>query len=210
MNENNNTHTEYSVDWFSNNIPIWNQLFQKLNFIGKSDLRFLEIGCFEGRATNFMLDNILTGDNCTIDVIDTFGGSLNESGMHWDDTFEFEKLYNTFKQNIHNNEHRVKIHRGYSGDVLRELSLKNKEHYDFVYVDGSHTAYGVLEDAILVHPMLKTGGVIIFDDYLWKDPKNLHPTNSPELAVQCFYNVYEPFYDVVIHGYQVGLIKKKG
>jgi hypothetical protein len=199
---------EYSVDWFSNNIPLWNQVFDVHQLTGKDGLRFLEIGCFEGRATNYLLDNILTGSDSLIEVVDTFGGSLNEGGMHWDDSYQFDELYNKFTHNIQKNKDRVIVHKGESSKVLRELSLHKQSYYDFAYIDGSHTAYAVLEDAILVHPMIKPGGIVIFDDYLWKDTGNLHPTNSPELAVDCFYNVFELQYDVIFHGYQVGLIKK--
>ena len=45
----------YSVDWFSNNIPVWEMVFSETNLKGKDNLIFLEIGCFEGRATNYML-----------------------------------------------------------------------------------------------------------------------------------------------------------
>lgn len=157
-----------------------------------------------------MLDNVLTADDSVIDVVDTFGGSLNEGGMHWDDAYEFDELYNKFTHNIQKHKHKVNIHKGESSRVLRELSLQKQNHYDFVYIDGSHTAYAVLEDAILMHPMLKSGGIVVFDDYLWKDRDNLHPTNSPELAINCFYTAFELQYDIVFQGYQVGLVKKSG
>jgi hypothetical protein len=70
---------KYSVDWFSNNIPGWEKLFSSLGIKGTHFLNFLEVGCFEGRATNYMLENILTGRECKIHVVDTFGGSLNET-----------------------------------------------------------------------------------------------------------------------------------
>ena len=92
-----------------------------------------------------------------------------------------------------------------SGDILKKDFLPNT--FDFAYIDGSHTAYDVLQDAILVHPLLKVGGIIIFDDFGWKDPNNLHPTNSPELGITCFYNAYQIFYEPVFQGYQVGMIK---
>jgi hypothetical protein len=201
----------YSVDWFSHNIPMWDQVFDNYNIKGKSGLRFLEIGCFEGRATNYMLDNILTADDSTIDVVDTFGGSLNEGGMQiigTDPNYQFTELHNKFLHNIQKNKHKVNAYKGNSSKVLREMSLQRQEYYDFVYIDGSHTAYAVLEDAVLVHPMIKPGGILIFDDYLWKDGGNPHPTNSPELAVNCFYTVFELQYEVVFQGYQVGLLKK--
>lgn len=197
---------DYSVDWFSNNIPIWDQVFDFAKLRGKENIKFLEIGCFEGRATNYLLENILTGEGSEIHVVDTFEGSREEAGMKWDDNYDFDALYNKFKRNVSKYEDKVKIHRGMSGDILK--SDFEKDTFDFIYIDGSHTAYDVLQDAVLVHPLLKIGGIIIFDDFGWKDPNNLHPTNSPELGVTCFYNAYELFYNTIFQGYQIGFIKK--
>lgn len=197
---------DYSVDWFSNNIPIWDQVFDFAKLRGKENIKFLEIGCFEGRATNYLLENILTGEGSEIHVVDTFEGSREEAGMKWDDNYDFDALYNKFKRNVSKHEDKVKIHRGMSGDILK--SDFEKDTFDFIYIDGSHTAYDVLQDAVLVHPLLKIGGIIIFDDFGWKDPNNLHPTNSPELGVTCFYNAYELSYNSIFQGYQIGFIKK--
>ena len=197
---------DYSVDWFSNNIPIWDQVFDFAKLRGKENIKFLEIGCFEGRATNYLLENILTGEGSEIHVVDTFEGSREEAGMKWDDNYDFDALYNKFKRNVSKYEDKVKIHRGMSGDILK--SDFEKDTFDFIYIDGSHTAYDVLQDAILAHSLLKVGGIIIFDDFGWKDPNNLHPTNSPELGVTCFYNAYELFYNTIFQGYQIGFIKK--
>ena len=197
----------YSVDWFSGNIPVWEQVFSQSELTGKDNLTFLEIGCFEGRATNYILDNILTGENSVIHVVDTFQGSTNEIGMSASDIdLGLNNLYDKFTHNISHHSDKVIIHQGYSSNILKKEFEDNM--FDFIYIDGSHTAYDVLADAILAHSLLKSGGIIIFDDFLWKDPNNLNPTNSPELAVTCFYNVYEDFYDILFHGYQVGLIKK--
>ncbi len=205
----NNTESNpaYSVDWFSGNIPGWKAVFEYMGYIGKDNLTFLEIGCFEGRATNFMLDEILTGNNTALHVVDTFEGSTNEVGMTASDIdLGLNDLYTKFTNNIAKHKHKVTIHRGLSGDILKK-NFEN-EMFDFIYIDGSHTAYDVLQDAILAHPLLKKGGLVIFDDFGWKDPTNLHPTNSPELGITCFYNTYESFYNVAFTGYQVGLIKK--
>lgn len=197
---------KYSVDWFSNNIPIWEQAFQKCGLKGTHFLNFLEIGCFEGRATNYLLENILTGKDCKIHVVDTFGGSVNETGMNWDSSYDFDRLYNQFCDNISNHKDRVIIHRGESGKILKSEFENNS--FDFIYIDGSHTAPDVLQDAVLSHPLLKTGGLLIFDDYGWKDPNAPDPTNSPAMAIDFFYAVNRNKYDVVMQGYQVGLLKK--
>jgi SAM-dependent methyltransferase len=197
---------DYSVDWFSNNIPLWDQVFDHVKLRGKDNLKFLEIGCFEGRASNYLLDNILTAEGSKLHVVDTFEGSKEEAGMKWDENYDFDALINKFKGNVSKHGDKVVIHRGMSGDILKTDFEPNT--FDFIYIDGAHTAYGVLQDAILAHPLLKVGGIVIFDDFGWKDPTNLHPTNSPELGVTCFFNAYELFYNPLFQGYQVGFIKK--
>jgi predicted O-methyltransferase YrrM len=119
---------------------------------------------------------------------------------------DFDNVLSRFKNNIKENSEKVTIHQGYSSHVLKTLG--NEPQYDFAYIDASHTAYGTLEDAILVHPLVKQGGIIIFDDFGWKDPNRPSVTDSPELGISCFVNVFADFYDVVFVGYQIGLIKK--
>lgn len=196
----------YSVDWFSNNIPMWTELFKQLGLAGKENLKFLEIGCFEGRATNFLLDNVLTHKSSTIDVVDTFQGSSNEAGMRWQGEDQtFDNLHDVFVNNISDNKDRVIIHVGNSSDILK-TEFENG-YFDFVYIDGSHKSYDVLTDAILVHPLLKIGGIIIFDDFGWKDPKIQDVTNSPELGIRSFLMVYKNFYHIAHAGYQVAVMK---
>ena len=49
----------YTRDWFGNNVPVWTRLLAPL--AGRPGARALEIGCFEGRATCWLLGNVLTG-----------------------------------------------------------------------------------------------------------------------------------------------------
>jgi hypothetical protein len=67
----------YTYDWFSHNIPSWKIWLNK--FENKEHLSFLEIGCYEGRATRWLLDNILIKKNSRILVVDTFEGSIEHS-----------------------------------------------------------------------------------------------------------------------------------
>ena len=110
-----------------------------------------------------------------------------------------------FKHNTKEYDNKITIHNGYSSYMLKQLG--NEPLFDFAYIDASHTAYGTLEDAILVHPLIKNGGIIIFDDYKWKDPKRPSITDSPELGINCFANAYADFYGVLFVGYQIGLVK---
>lgn len=57
----------FKYDWFSANIF----LFEKyLSAYAGQPCHFLEIGTYEGRATTWLLDNILTHTNAQIDCID--------------------------------------------------------------------------------------------------------------------------------------------
>jgi hypothetical protein len=56
--------------------------------------------------------------------------------------------------------------------------------------------------------MLVSGGLIIFDDWGWKDPADMNLNNSPEVGIRQFCTLYENDYQMLFHGYQIGLIKK--
>jgi predicted O-methyltransferase YrrM len=59
------------------------------------------------------------------------------------------------------------IMKGSSIEQLSKLILTGlSEYFEFIYIDGSHQAPDVISDAILSFHLLKSGGVIAFDDYL--------------------------------------------
>lgn len=60
--------------------------------------------------------------------------------------------------------------------------------YDLIFIDASHRAKDVLTDAILAWPLLRQGGVLIFDDYTWtaKHAPVGSVLNSPKLGIDSF------------------------
>lgn len=152
----------FSEDWFSNNPPIWLNIFKQHNININDSINILEIGAFEGRSTCWISDNLLNNDNSRMMVIDTFEGSSEHTIQQKED------LQNKFFKNIMLSKHPEKTHVivGSSKDVLPKLIIKNIL-FDFIYVDGDHSPDGVLNDGILSFILLKKGGVIIFDDYEW-------------------------------------------
>jgi len=77
---------------------------------------------------------------------------------------------------------RAKIMRGESQTILR--GMERKPFFDFIYIDGDHHASAVLEDAVLCFPLLKDGGLLIFDDYLWGGMP--YDWQRPRIAVDGF------------------------
>lgn len=193
---------EYTKDWFSHNKE---SLKQALNpYVGIDDLKCLEIGVFEGRSTNWLLDNIFTGNNISYTCLDTFEGSKEEADMDG----EYDGLQDRFLSNIAHQRERVNIEviKDKSLNGLINLSNEGKS-FDFIYVDGSHTADNVMLDAILSFRVLDIGAAIVFDDYRWYDPYRGHQFTRPKIAIDAFANMYEGCLKLILRGYQVGFCK---
>ncbi len=140
----------FTSDWFSENIPIWTKVLEEMK--GKPNLRYLEIGVYEGRSFFWVMDNILHDPSTAATAIDTFDIYLGNDPEV------------TFRQNLRRSGHeaRVTIIKGSSREKLRELPLNS---FDLIYVDGDHSSKSVLMDAVLSWDLLREGGLMIFDDY---------------------------------------------
>jgi cephalosporin hydroxylase len=76
-----------------------------------------------------------------------------------------------------------------------------------VYIDGNHTAPCVLADAVLSFPLLVSGGIMIFDDYLWESKQRELTQTMPRIAIDAFLNVFENRLQVLHRGWQVAVLK---
>lgn len=160
---------KFSQNWFETTAK---ENFEK--YVKPLHGEFLEIGCFEGNATRWMLDNT----NAKITVIDTFEGS----DEHKDMDIDTKNLRSRFEENIKDKADRVTIHEGKSQDVLKKLDGQ----FDFIYIDGSHYTSDVLQDAVLSFSLLKNGGIMIFDDYEWFISSNLQPKTAINSFILCY------------------------
>jgi hypothetical protein len=123
------------------------------SFIGKPDLRFLEVGSFEGRSSCWLLQNILTEKSAKLICIDLFDSS--------DPNLDYERA---FDKNIRmtGQSHKVQKIKGRSQKILSTL-IPNS--FDFIYLDASSDEKDELEDACLSWGLLKKNGILTFDDY---------------------------------------------
>jgi hypothetical protein len=180
---------EFTQDWFSEHVPIWNDLFAKWR-----PSKLLEIGSFEGRATCWVIETVGAVRELELHCIDTWQGSVEHGGVDMLGVRErFTKNTGAAAQRA---RHPVKliVHQKPSELALAELIASGHAgSFDLVYVDGSHRAPDVLSDAVLSFHLLRTGGLLVFDDYLWslEAPGNQDPLNMPKLAIDGFLNVYQ-------------------
>lgn len=174
----------FTSDWFSANIPAW----QKIIAQGRPQ-KILEIGCYEGRATTWLAEHAGASEIHCVDpwvpYADLPGKQMAEVEGRFDANIALaSKNHPTSK--IHK-------HKKPSTDALAGFIAGGKRGYfDLVYIDGSHHAPDVLSDAVLAFPLLRTGGTLIFDDYLWHaesaDGKN--PLFLPKTGIDAFLNVF--------------------
>ena len=192
----------FTVDSMSGNIETWEKYLSR--FAHQADLEFLEIGSFEGGSACWLLKNVLTSEDSRLTCVDTFDFAGQGSYYLQDEGSESMSIEDRFDFNIKQtgSAHKVTKLIGTSQKVLRGLPFST---YSFIYIDGSHKAINVLEDAVLAWPLLKKGGLLTFDDYEWNgDPD---PLNCPGVAINAFLNIFETHYAMIHKGYQVTVEK---
>jgi predicted O-methyltransferase YrrM len=194
---------KYTKDWFDRCIPDWEQYL--IEFRGRPDLHFLEIGSFEGRSTCWLLDNILTGPSSKITCVDLFEhcSFRGEWSKELYDRYDMPEVHRNFLENTAEYGDKVKCIVGASQVVLKSLI----DEYDFIYIDGSHLASDVLEDAVLSFSLLKNHGTMILDDYSWEFFD--HPLRHPKIAIDAFLEIYANRISVLHMGRQVILKKTR-
>lgn len=184
---------EYQRDWFSRHIPLWQAVLEPFR---NKEATFLEIGVFEGRSTRWLMECVLVHPQSRLHYIDTFEGSPEHT------TSDVAGLEDRFLRNLAPFLDKLVGHKGRSAERLRELALGK---FDFIHVDGSHTATDVLFDACLSWPLLKAGGLLCFDDYEW--PAFADPRQCPKLGIDGFLTTMVGRFQLVHKGYQVWIRK---
>lgn len=171
--------------------PDWFSITAKPNFeqfliplAGQDNLTFLQLGAYTGDASLWMLNNVLTGDSSVLIDVDTWEGSDEEVHKKMDFS-EVEAVYDskvkgrTIKQKM----------------TTFQYLLNAYFYFDFIYVDADHTTVGVLLDAELSWPLLKSGGIMAFDDYTWGDHYPMH--QRPKPGIDLFLLRHSGEYDVL-------------
>ena len=176
-----------SQDWFSNHIPAWDGILAQLK-----PRRVLEIGCYEGLSTTYIIEQCSAFGSLEVHCVDTWTGAVDlppETMAGVEDRFD---------ENI-----RLAIGRAAAPVSLQKIKRRSalalaahiasgEARFDLIYIDGSHTAADVLIDAVLAFQLLRVGGVMIFDDYLWsmEPASSVDPLNMPKPAIDAFATIF--------------------
>lgn len=170
-----------------------------LSLAGKNDLRLLQLGAYTGDASVWLAQHILTGTNCWLIDVDTWEGSEEE--LH--ESMDFADVFHIYKDKVRHLP--VTSITSRTDNYLMRARVVHVTTYDFIYVDADHTTVGVLLDAELSWPQLKSGGIMAFDDYNWGNALPLHLRPRP--GIDLFLLRHEGEYELLEKNEQVWIKK---
>ncbi|KAL8933869.1 MAG: hypothetical protein Q9211_005537 [Gyalolechia sp. 1 TL-2023] len=198
----------FSQDWFHTYIiQDWTRLALPLR---SQQLQILEIGAFEGGSTTWILDNLMSHPDSTLTVIDTFEGGMehraSSSSAVASKDYALNSLESRFKANVELclNANKVLLLKSTSYEALLRLS-QGRTTFDLIYIDGSHTAIDVLTDAVLSWHLLRVGGKLVFDDWMWKG--FMEECYNPRIAIKGFLRCVKPEVEIVETEYQMWITR---
>lgn len=173
---------EFSQDWFSDQLPNWDRYLAPLK---GQPVQGFEIGSFEGMSACWLLDRVLTHPNAQFTCVEpdpqaTFLGNLAKTGQR----------------------DRVQVLQQLSWEALAQLPI---DHYDFAYVDGCHAPWVAFRDTVQTWPTLKSGGIVIIDDYRYKG----EPEECPQLGMDLFMALFAGCFELLNDDYQLFLRKTR-
>ncbi|MFL2891197.1 MAG: class I SAM-dependent methyltransferase [Candidatus Pelagibacter sp.] len=147
----------FSNKWFLNNFDIFNFFLPKEK---NSKFDYLEVGCFEGLSSFFVLSEYKAVNAILLDIWD----------MPNPNSKTLSHNFNSIEKAFDNNLSRFNFTKIKDDSVvaMRKLFKQNKS-FDFIYIDGSHNGEDILSDAIEAFKILKKEGLIFFDDFLQHD-----------------------------------------
>lgn len=183
-----------SHHWFKLHVPFWLERFADFQMTNRP-IKAMEIGCWEGLSSYFTLKNLPMAQ---LTSVDTWEGSDEHQGTEFLITIEQKFDFNTsaFKD-------RLTKFKGTSYSFFN--TNPEPESFDMIYVDGSHHADDVMIDVIKSFQLLKKGGLMIFDDYVWKFYPRVN--DNPAAAINAFLKLKKGQFKL-LHVYAQLMIQK--
>jgi tetratricopeptide (TPR) repeat protein/predicted O-methyltransferase YrrM len=183
----NNYH--FTEDRFTYRIPVWTSHLQ--SFVGKPELKILEIGSFQGMSTCWLLDNVLTHASAKLTCV----------------ADNFSEL---FTANLFKTGGKEKVTQ-LVGNVPQLLASLSPETYDVInFQSKCKLSDRLQQDVTLAWQTLKWGGIALFNDYGWTNPAN--EAQNPKLGIDQFLDTVKGQWEIVRHApqaYQLIVQKKE-
>lgn len=183
---------QFSTQWFNDALKgVWGEFLAQLK-----PSRVLEIGSFEGASACFVIQQIGAVRPLELHCVDTWQGGL-EHQPGQTAAADMNRVEHRFHLNVNTAVAatkfpvRLEVHKARSDQAMpRLLCEKGAGYFDLAYVDGSHQAADVLWDALLAFKLLRVGGILVLDDYLWPGSAHHDVLLAPKIAIDAFTTVH--------------------
>ena len=122
--------------------------------------KMLEIGCFLGRSTSFLLSEIRDAKkDIKVTVVDNFSAFIDLR-----ETFKIAEgtPFEIFSSNMERQGFEVEVYEGQSEDLHHYF---DKNQFDCIFIDALHDYHSVKGDLENYYPKLKSGGIFAGHDY---------------------------------------------
>ena len=156
-----------TTDYFSSHAYNFYEILKKFN-----KFNYLEIGSFEGNSAMFVARNFI---NSKIYCIDSWQGDEEYYDL------EFERIEENFDKNTSEFKNIMKLK-----TLSDDFFTNNKIKFDAIYIDGYHKGSQVFKDFKNSWQTLNVGGILIFDDYIWKFFSKIE--DNPCYAINKYFN----------------------
>lgn len=163
--------------WFLSHVPRWRMVLAPV--LGRIT-RALEIGSMEGMSAVWIAEHLLAP-----------GGRLAINDIEFRPRLTANLARSRFGA-------RVDLHLGDSAVILPDLPDAT---YDFIYVDGDHSASGVFRDCVNAMALAAPGAFVILDDYG-------KANEATRAGIDLFLTVFGRSFDSVERGYQITLRRR--
>lgn len=170
----------FTRNWADRGLLNWHEYLADL--AGKP-LVYLEIGIFEGRSGCRLLDEFLTHPDARYIGIDIW---------KYESKYDGPTVEARARANLERHLGKVELIQGSSPWVLRHPRWLPAS-IDVGYIDGDHGMAGVLADSVLVWPLVKPGGVVIWDDYSSRR-RNRQVRLAVDRFLACYPGTYSPLF----------------
>lgn len=193
----------FDNDWFSARIPFWLYVFDDWKVDRQSELKFLEIGSWQGMSAVFTLKHFPASH---LICVDTWGGADEHLDEQYASVSVVSKAEAAFDRNIAEFGDRVEKFKGHSLDY--HAHRFEPSSFDMIYVDGSHHFDDVMVDVVKCFEMLRTGGILICDDYMGQYYRR--PSDNVAGAINAFMRAKKGDFEIIAFKYQVAIRKIRG
>lgn len=163
----------FTVDIFSHRIALW---WEQLKHLKGKPAKVLEVGCYQGMSSCWLLDCILTHPESQLIAVEqtfdpTFTANIAKTGAQSKVTLQ-------------------------EGDIHHSMGDCHPNSFDAIDLqDRCKLIQHNEENARLAWQLVKPGGLIIFSYYGWRNPQD--PSQNPKQGIDRFLNSVKEQWQVV-------------